>query len=416
MGRPRTPFPPQPKTDEAGKVRVWWNGRWWHLGTADDAKSWSAEYARLCALWAIDPHALPSHSGEYLVAELCRDYLASADSPRPGLGRDRVKLAIKLLLEVHRETTVDEFGPRALRSWQAWLCKLKSLKPSSKGSPRFNITTVNYHVDSIRRVWRWGVASERVLADQAAALATVPRPKFGDTRPPRVVEPADPAHVRAALPFMLPPVRAMVALQCATGARPGELCGLRAGDVQRGGKLHVPGAGVQDLDALKVWAYVPPKHKLTWRGKPRYLLFAGESQKILEPFLRRPATEYCFSPAEAMEWLRAEQRATAAKLREKKGVKTGGSRKVKVEVPRRSFKAKYGKDAYAKAIRTACQRAGVPSFPPYALRHLAAAEVKGLFDLDAVQALLGHHTKAMAEHYGGAAFGKAAEVARARGA
>jgi len=31
------------------------------------------------------------------------------------------------------------------------------------------------------------------------------------------------------------------------------------------------------------------KHKLTWRGKPRYLLFAGESQKVLEPFLQRPA-------------------------------------------------------------------------------------------------------------------------------
>ena len=42
------------------------------------------------------------------------------------------------------------------------------------------------------------------------------------------------------------------------------------------------------------------------------------------------------------------------------------------------------------------------------------AEIKAVFDLDAVQALLGHHTKSMAEHYGGVMFKKAAEVAKAR--
>jgi integrase len=58
--------------------------------------------------------------------------------------------------------------------------------------------------------------------------------------------------------------------------------------------------------------------------------------------------------------------------------------------------------------------AGVAEFAPYQLRHAAAAEIKALFDLDAVQALLGHHTKTMAEHYGGVAFRKAAEVAKGR--
>lgn len=49
------------------------------------------------------------------------------------------------------------------------------------------------------------------------------------------------------------------------------------------------------------------------------------------------------------------------------------------------FGERYTKDAYATAIRRACKRAGVPPFPPYALRHLAAAQVKDLFDLDAVK-------------------------------
>jgi len=392
-------------------MRVWWLGRWWHLGPAEEEKTWKAEYARLCALWAVDPHALPCHAREYLVSELCRDYLLSADSPRPGLGRDRAKLAIQLLLELHTETPVSSFGPVMLRSWQSWLCSLKSERPKMEGQPRFNVTTVNYHVDSIRRIWRWGVATERVPEDRAGALATVPRPKLGDTRPPRIIEPADAAHVKAILPFLLPPVRAMVVLQLATGARPGELCALKAGDVQRSGKLYVPGAGVQDLDALGVWAHVPPRHKLTWKGKPRYLLFAGGAQKVLEPFLDRAKDAFCFSPAEGMKWYRSEQRDVAEA---KRGGRTGGSRKPLVARPRRTFKPQYSKDSYAKAIRSACGRAGVPPFPPYALRHLAAAEVKSLFDLDSVQALLGHHTRTMSEHYGGVAFKKAAEVAKSR--
>lgn len=133
----------------------------------------------------------------------------------------------------------------------------------------------------------------------------------------------------------------------------------------------MPGAGVQDLDALQVWAHVPAKHKLTWRGKPRYLLFAGESQKVLEPFLQRPAKAYCFSPAEAVAWLRAEQSEQA----KKRPGYVGNHKRPAAVRTRIRFGERYTKDAYATAIRRACKRAGVPPFPPYALRHLAAAQV-----------------------------------------
>lgn len=406
MARPVQQWPPQPK-QSGEKMRVWWAGRWHHLGRVDEPAKWKKELARLLALWAIDPGAEGQRPADYLVSTLCRDYLESRDSPAPGRERERAVDAVDLLLELYPETTVADFGPLDLRAWQTWLGQL----PSERGEgTRFNVTSVNYTVDVIRRIWTWGVSAQRVAVELRDALQTVPRPKPGDARPPKIVEPADPEHVKATLPLLRPPVRAMVVLQLACGARPSELCGLKAGDVKKSGRLHIPGAGVHDLDKLGVWAYVPPKHKLTWKAKPRFLFFAPESQAVLAPFLDRESDAYCFSPREAVDGLRAEQRAAR-----KSKVQPSQVDRRKPD-PEKRPSEKYNARSYYQAIRKACVRAGVPHWFPYQLRHLAAAEVKALFGLDAVQALLGHHTRTMAEHYGGAAVRTAAEVAKSRAA
>ncbi|HJZ53826.1 MAG TPA: site-specific integrase, partial [Gemmataceae bacterium] len=340
------------------------------------------------------------------VSSLCREYLESADSPQHGRERERAAEAIDLLLEHHPTVTVADFGPNDLRAWQAWLCGLKNADDPDR--TRFNVTSVNYMVDVIRRVFAWGVSTERVAEGKLVALRTVPRPKPGEARPPRIVEPADPEAVKKTLPYLRPPVRAMVVLQLTTGARPGELCKMKAGDVTRAGKLHIPGAGVQDLDKLEVWAYVPSKHKLTWKGKPRFLLFAPDAQRVLAPFLDRDAAAYCFSPRESTDGLRAEQRAAR-----KSKVQPSQANRKKVN-PQKQPGLQYNHRSYNQAVRKACVKAGVAHWFPYQLRHLAAAEVKAVFGLDAVQALLGHHTRTMAEHYGGVAVRTAAEVAKKR--
>lgn len=407
MGRPKKQWPPQP-AENGPRMRVWWNGSWHYLGLKSEPEKWRAELARLIALWSVDPTAAAGRPDDYLVSTLCRDYLASADSPAGGLQRERAVLAVELLLGLFPDTTVADFGPNDLRAWQSWLCGLKRADDPAK--TRFNVTTVNYHVATIKRVWRWGVSTERVPADRWQALRAVPRPKPGEARPPRVVEPADPEAVKKTLPFLRPPVRAMVVLQLASGARPSELCGMRAGDVRRSGAVHIPGAGMHDLDALGVWVYVLDKHKTRWKGKPRWLTFGPDVQPVLAPFLDRDPAAYCFSPREAVDGLRAEQRAARAA----RGGGSGGSRKVAKPAAKRRPGEHYTEDSYRAAVARACKKAGVRHWFPYMLRHAAAAEVKALFDLDAVRALLGHHTRTMAEHYGGESFRKAAEVARKR--
>ena len=80
-------------------------------------------------------------------------------------------------------------------------------------------------------------------------------------------------------------------------------------EVHRGGVISVPGAGRHDLDKLGVWAYVPAKHKLSWKGKVRVLMFAGAAKDVLDPFLDREPATPCFSPKEVMEEMWAEQKA-----------------------------------------------------------------------------------------------------------
>jgi integrase len=138
------------------------------------------------------------------------------------------------------------------------------------------------------------------------------------------------------------------------------------------------------------------------------LLFAGAAKEVLTPFLDRPADATCFSPRETVDDLRSSlETARFAKGRT-------GKRKKPVAADS-GYGDRYSAQSYWRAIDRACEAAKVPHWYPYQLRHLAAAEIQELYGLDAVQALLGHHTKSMAEHYAGAAVKTAAEVAKARG-
>ena len=378
---------------------MWWSGCYHDLGPAGSPEA-RAKYGRLVALWASDPTATERAGDDYLVADLLADWRQSDAVPTDPRLRSRAKTASELLLEHHLITPAAEFGPNDLLAWQKWLC---GLTRDGCSAPRFNVTTVSDIVGVVKRVWKWGAGTDRVPAERWQALLAVERPRVGDgpgeARPGRAVEPADPAHVRATVPFLRPPVRAMVLLQWHTGARPAELCGLTPGAVRRSGQVHVPGVGVVDLDALGVWAVVLARHKTAWKGKPRWLQFAGDAQRVLAPYLDRPAGTYCFSPREAVESLRAEQRAA----RLARGGGSGGSRKPPAASPGRPAGARYSPKAYYTAVRRACVRAGVPHWYPYQLRHLTAAEVKAAFGVDAVAATLGHHTRTMAEHYGGGA-------------
>jgi integrase len=70
----------------------------------------------------------------------------------------------------------------------------------------------------------------------------------------------------------------------------------------------------------------------------------------------------------------------------------------------------YDKDAYARAIRRARYKAGVPRWSPNQLRHNAATFLRKEFGIDAARVILGHSSPAVTEVYAELDRSKAIEI------
>ncbi len=227
--------------------------------------------------------------------------------------------AIKLV-ELYGDTLAADFRPAQLRAVRAaWIAEGLARK------------TVNAYAWRVARCFGWGVGQSLIEPATHQALLQVEKLRPGRTtaRESVAVKPVDAERVAAAL-AKLPDdprgraIRAMVEVQRITGMRPQHLCEMRPCDIDR---------------AAEVWAYLPPPAgtKTFHLGKrPRFYLGA-RAQAILAPLLEGcPADRRLFGRQYAGSW-------------------------VAVTV-----------DAYGKAIRHVCRRAGVAPWHPHQLRHTAA--------------------------------------------
>lgn len=201
----------------------------------------------------------------------------------------------------------------------------------------------------------------------------------------------------------------MVRLQRLTGMRPDEVCSLRPGDIDR---------------TAGVWEFRPPSHKLLHKEISRIIYIGPRGQKLLEPYLRRPENEFCFSAAEAAEQAKAERQArrkTPPTHGNYRGSKPGKKK------PVRTPGARYSTAAYRRVITRACERAfGMPKdltaeqanqwrskhcWAPNQLRHAFATEARKAGGLEASQALLGHKEMKTTQLYAERQAELAAEIA-----
>ncbi|MEO2046297.1 MAG: site-specific integrase [Pirellulales bacterium] len=185
----------------------------------------------------------------------------------------------------------------------------------------------------------------------------------------------------------------MVLLQRFSGARPGEICNLRPGDVDR---------------SANPWAYISGSHKTEHYDKTRIVFIGPCGQQVLLPYLLRAAEAYCFSPAEVEKAMRA-QRSANRKTPMSCGNRPGSNRKRK---PKRRPKEKYTTTSYGRAIGRAAEVAGAEAWTPHQLRHSFATEVRKTHGLEAVQVSLGHGHASTSGIYAERDFALAARVAR----
>lgn len=253
----------------------------------------------------------------------------------------------RLLREQRANSHASEFGPLALKAVRERMIEA--------GWSRKHI---NKQVNRIRHIFRWAAENELIPESAYTALQTVSPLKRGRStaRETAKVLPVPAAHIDPIRPHVSRQVWAIVQLQLLTGARAGELVGIRAVDIDTKGR---------------VWLYAPPQHKTAHLDHERFIYFGPRAQAVLRPFMaNRPVDAYLFSPREAEDERRAqrhERRQTPLSC----GNRPGSNRRRK---PRREPGEVYNTTSYRRAIQRACDRAGIPRWHPHQLRHNAATE------------------------------------------
>jgi integrase len=240
--------------------------------------------------------------------------------------------------------------------------------------PRLSRGTINRYCQLIVQAFRWAASESSAPAAAAVAAQSlaVLRPLQRDrcAAPERApVTAVELSVVNATLPHLAPVVKAMVKLQLYSAARPGEICSLKVGDIDRGGD---------------VWFARPAGHKTAHHGKRRSIAFGPKCIAILQPLLvgRDPA-EHVFQP----------------------------SKQPLVPVTERRFR----EASYRQAVGRACVRAGVECWRPNQLRHRAATELRSSYGIEAASQALGHSNLQTSLVYAESSEARLAEIAQAVG-
>lgn len=401
------PKPPRIPAYRLHKARckgvVTLNGRDVYLPGAYGSAESTEAYERLIAQWLADGRRPPLRDGESLsVAELLRDFLVHAKSyyrdadRRPTAEIDAFRYALRPVAELYAHTPAEAFGPSALRAVRQ--------KMIDTGWCRSHI---NKQINRVKHVFKWGVSHELISPAVHQALATVPGLKRGRSEAAETdpVRPVPEERVNAIEPFVSRQVWALIRLQLLTGARAGELVGMRPIDLDTTGRI---------------WVYAPKEHKTAHHGHERSIYLGPRAQRVVEEFLDRPLEAPLFSPAEA----EAERRAARHAERRTPlltGNRPGTNRRRK---PKRTPAERYTVCSYRRAIARGCDRA----FPhpeldrpksllsesetrelaawqkanrwhPHQLRHTAATALRKQFGIEAARVILGHRSAQITEVY-----------------
>jgi integrase len=382
----------------------------WPLGQKKPPELVQSAYDQLIAEWRANgrqPVVRVQQDPGLTVGELIlrhwphvEEYYRHPDGTPTGEAK-AIRLALRPLRKMYESLPAAEFSP----------LKLEAVRETMIRDGRVR-TLLNSRVGKIVRMFKWAVSKELVPETVHRALTAVEGLKEGRSPAPEgePVCPVADALVDATLPYLLPPVAAMVRLMRLTGMRCGEACRMRACD------LDVSGP---------VWLYQPMRHKTSHQGKSRVIPLGPKAQEIARPFLTTELQAPIFSPRRALE---------------ERSVLLRAGRRTKVQpsqMSRRRAKRKrapgewYTSHTVAVAIRRACERADrrarqeaenaqakaegrqavkapatvpegerlVRHWHPHQLRHAHATEVRKRYGLDAARTALGHSGASITELY-----------------
>jgi len=391
MPRPKNSLPNK-LAHLSGQDRVYLDGKYYYLGLSGSEEA-QVKYDSLVAIYLANgrkmPEGVPTHQADTAptvahVTAAFRRNLETKYVNSPDEGRRYRKLCDELD-DFFGDVEAVKFGPLKLESFRELL--------EASGITR---RTINGQIKSIVRIFKHAVSRELIPVSVVESLRTLDPLRYGQTTAPeqKEREPVKLEHVRATAKFLSPVVRRMVMVQVGTGMRPSEVIRMRPCDIDTSGE---------------VWIYKPVRHKTMHRGKQRAIPIVGESRAAIQPYMDRAADEYLFSPTESYQW-HLEQRAKNRKTPKSYGNRSGTNRKAN---PKWKTGSLWRPDTYRNQIKRAAEKAQVPHWFPYQLRHTNLTHVRQSLGIEYSQALGGHSTRQMAEHYARIAEAKAIEAALA---
>jgi integrase len=349
-----------------------WGSRWAQI-----------EYDRLIGEWAASGGVGKAADRAVTVAELVLAYRKFANTYYAAPSREvaQIRLALRPLVEKYGHTFARDFGPLALKAVrEVWI---------EAGLAR---RYINQRVGRIVRAWGWAVENELLPAGNWQALLAVKGLQAGRStaRETAPVKPVSDAVFEATLAEIgSPQIRAMLQLIRLTGARPGEVCIMRTGDIDR---------------TVSPWEYLPQTHKTAHRGHERVIYIGPRAQAVLADWLRADPEALLFQPREAAAAVReatqASSRSDAARARAARNKRAADARK-------RGGKARnsrlpgerYTPGRLGHAVGRACERADIEHWHPHQLRHAAATELRREIGIEAARVVLGHRSPVMTEVY-----------------
>lgn len=372
---------PKYRKHSSGQARVTLGGRTYYLGKYG-SKASRDEYNRLVGEFIANSGTIiPANArGDLSIAELMLAYVrwARGHYGRDSTEFDKIKRIIRRTKKTYSRTKASDFGYAQFEAVR------KSLVADGNGR-----TYINESMFRLVRIFKWSASRGLIPAMVPQALSMIEPLKCGRTEAPEPtpVRPVDPDIVEQTLPFLSRVVADMVQTQFLTSCRPGEVCRITPGMIDRSGD---------------VWEINLKEHKTAHRGKSRTLYVGPRAQKILASYLLRPDDQHCFRPVDSERQRRIVQHSER-KTPIGYGNSPGTNRKRK---PRWSPGESYNSNTYRKAVQRACDKAFPPPddlpdeqvrewnrehrWSPNQLRHTAGTLIRRTEGIEAARLLLGH--------------------------
>lgn len=388
-----------------GVVRI--RGKDYYCGKFGEPET-RAHYEMLLAEYLANKHTFGMPKTKTSVEDLVLAYIDFAVENLDRRDICSLKLISKCLVSNYGDLPADEFGPTQYKTIREIF--------ASEGTNRSR-QYINKSMAIVLRMFRWCTGEGMVDPKVIAVLREIQCLKRGRTTAPesRPVTEVPQSVVDATLPHLPQVVADMVRLQQLLGCRPGELCSMTAGMVNR---------------SQAIWEIDLEEHKNAHRGHSRTIFVGPRAQAILKTYLNRPLDRHCFSPREAMEQ-RLEAAAAARVTPVNQGNRRGYNRRTRAKQGEAGhINDFYKTSSYGHAIAYACKKAWpAPEhydaerkkewdrkhrWSPNQLRHAAATEIREGFSLEHCAAVLGHADVDTSKIYAKVRREKAIEAATTR--